>query len=500
MNLAWLLERAATFKESTLSVRSGLSALTVKSFPEFVADVRSLQAGLREIGLQKGHIVGVQAASSYEFIVWDLALIDMGAIPHVFPEEWALADMQSTASRDRFAFFVSQQAGTLVLGQPAAGGSLSDYVRVLQSAVRTGDADLLSRVYSSGTTGTLKGLLITRKGAEDLATEFIETFGITQADRFLFFLPLSHFQQRLTVYMCLFAGTSLMHTPFTHVFHDIPRFQPTFLLNPPIFYETALATLMPRISGAGNLADLNAGFGGKLRFMITGMAPIRRNVLEAYDQFGVPLLEAYGITEVGSVTWNVPGSNRIGTVGRPLRNHRIILSPDSEVLVRARNPLCKGYFEAAEGEAERTFLPDGVIATGDVGQFEDGYLVLKGRNKDIVVTSAGVKFHPSELEGRILTLEAIRQAVVISDPVQGDVVAVMSVDDPHDPQLIASADRLVQQINDSVPTYKRIVRTVLTRTRFTVDNGMLTRNLKPNRKVIGMRFVTDRPYAAAAHQ
>jgi long-subunit acyl-CoA synthetase (AMP-forming) len=344
-------------------------------------------------------------------------------------------------------------------------------------------------------------LLITRRGAEDLATEFIDTFGITQEDRFLFFLPLSHFQQRLSVYMCLYSGTSVMHTPYTHVFHDIPRFQPTFLLNPPVFYETALATLLPRLSVAGREEKtLNAGFGGKVRFMITGMAPTRRNVLEAYQRLGVPLLEAYGITEVGSVTWNVPGDNRIGTVGRPLRNHRITLAADSEVLVRARNPLSKGYFEAEEGETERTFLPDGSIATGDAGEFVDGHLVLKGRKKDIIITGAGVKFHPAELEERILTFEAVKQAVVISDSRRGDVVAVMSVDDPHDSQLIASADRLVQQINDSMPTYKRIARTVLTRTRFTVDNGMLTRNLKPNRAIIARQFSGEEPYASAVGQ
>jgi long-subunit acyl-CoA synthetase (AMP-forming) len=120
-----------------------------------------------------------------------------------------------------------------------------------------------------------------------------------------------------------------------------------------------------------------------------------------------------------------------------------------------------------------------------------------GRKKHIIVTNAGAKLHPLVLARRILACDGIRQAVVISDDQRGDVVAVMSVDNPHAPETIALVDRVVQQINESVPGYKRIGRTVLTRTRFSEDNGMLTRNLKPNRAAIARHFSTPETAAAA---
>src|SRR5690349_4815496 len=114
MNLDQLLETAAR-SSATLTVRSGLAAPVVKSFPEVVADVRVLQSALEKLGVQPGHIVGLHASPSYECIVWNLALVDMHVVPQVFPEDWSLAEAQVAASTYRMAFVVSQLAGTLVI-------------------------------------------------------------------------------------------------------------------------------------------------------------------------------------------------------------------------------------------------------------------------------------------------------------------------------------------------------------------------------------------------
>jgi long-subunit acyl-CoA synthetase (AMP-forming) len=226
--------------------------------------------------------------------------------------------------------------------------------------------------------------------------------------------------------------------------------------------------------------------------MVTGMAPIRRNVLDAYNQLGQNLLEAYGITEVGLVAWNSAHDNRIGTVGKPVRDHQIAFGDESEILVKSAHPLTKGYFTAEDAvSAAQTFREDGFVATGDIGRFDGDHLVLSGRKKDIIITTGGAKFHPSDLERRLNTVDETRQVVVFNDPDSGAIVAVICVDDPDDKHTIELIERTVESINREVPTYMRISRKVLTRTRFTAENGFLTRNLKPNRPAIARSFAAD---------
>jgi long-chain acyl-CoA synthetase len=486
MRLTALIDKAATYGDSTLTVRSALAAQPVlKSFPELCNDVRNLAASLADLGVRPGHIVGIQAANTYEFVVWDLALIELGAIPHVFPEDWPISQVKETATSHALAFTVSEQSGDLVLPNSAR---LSDYIRFAARPTRMEERDVLTRVYSSGTTGKLKGLVICRHGVEHVASQFIDDFSLSDRDRYLFFLPTSHFQQRLSLYTCLFAGVSVMLTPYTHVFHDIAHFKPTFLIAPPAFYGVALAAIIPQGSELTGAERLQAALGGKLRFMITGMAPIRRGVLEAYQRYGLPLLEAYGMTEVGLIAWNAPGDNRLGTVGRPLKHHRLSFAEDSEILVETQHSLASGYFDVDPEEAGRTFLPNGCIATGDIGELDGTHLVLRGRKKDIIITNEGIKIHPSALEERVLTCELIRQAAVITDIYRDDLVLVLSVDDPHDETTISKANSLVEVINGSGSL--RIARTVITRTRFAVENGMLTRNMKLNRGAIAREFST----------
>lgn len=493
MKFAGLLDRAAGFPHSTLSVRTGAAEPLERSFADFVADVRALQESLGAAGVAAGQRVGLQAAGSYEFLVWDLALVDLGVVPQVFPEDWSAEQIQAAAGPSGLAFLVTLPDGLMTLRGNAPREFLCDRLRPRDAAQRCDDGDELTRVYSSGTTGRFKGLTISRRGTEEIAAQFLQAFHVDERDRYLFFLPLSHFQQRHSVYMCLHSGTSLHWTPYGRVFHDLARFRPTFMIGPPSFFETALATLAPRAAAPGALAT---ALGGRMRFMITGMAPIRRGVLEGFQRHGVALLEAYGLTEIGLVAWNVPEDNRIGTVGRPLPTNRVEFSADSELLVQPRFPLSKGYFTGDGDEAAGTFLGDGRIATGDIGELVDDHLVLRGRKKDIIITAGGVKFHPGELEQRILACEAVRQAAVFTDLQRNDIVAAIVVEDPDDVATRRAVAETIDTLNSGVRAYMRIARTVLTRERFSPDNQLMTRNLKPNRGMIARHFSSTPPETA----
>jgi len=489
MKLQQLLSIAESFTSSTLTVRTQAGPPVTKTYVELVADVRELQKSLVALGLRAGHIVGLHAATTYEFVVWDLALLDMGIVSHVFPEGHSLSELNQAVEKHNLVCVVSQTTESQVLPTAAVPDNVKVRLSPNLNGASSSNPDLLTLVYSSGTTGRTKGLKISREGVESVAQEFISSFEITANDRHLIFLPLSHFQQRLSIYTCLFAGASLMLTPYTHLFQDLPRFAPTFLIGPPALYETLLGVLVPKGKESEGQRRLAAGLGGKIRFMITGMAPIRRGVLDAFTAHGMTLVEAYGITEVGLVAWNTPRDNQVGTVGRPLRIHEVVLADDKEVIVHTRHALCMGYFESHEDDSRLTFLGDGRVATGDVGEFVDGRLMLKGRKKDIIVTSGGMKFHPGEVEDMLLTCPLIRQAVVLSDDRRKGIIAVLSVDDSGDAKAADDIARCVESVNLTLDTHKRVERTVLTTTRFTVDNELLTRTMKPNRHAISRYFL-----------
>lgn len=279
-----------------------------------------------------------------------------------------------------------------------------------------------------------------------------------------------------------------MITPHTHVFHDLQDFGPTFLIGPPALYEALLGAFTAGASKSEARKEILAGLGGRIRFMITGMAPIRRTVLDAFAEYEIKLLEAYGITEIGLVSWNPPHLNRIGTVGLPLKQNHIAIAEDSEILVRSESPLTKRYFDANEEESRQTFREDGYIATGDIGEVDDGYLVLNGRKKDIIVTSGGLKFHPLELERMLLTCPAVKQVAIVSESRQRDVVAIISIRDSSNSAITDAVKRRVAEINQAVDAYKRIARVIFTTTYFSIENGLLTRTLKPNRAAITQRF------------
>ena len=139
-----------------------------------------------------------------------------------------------------------------------------------------------------------------------------------------------------------------------------------------------------------------------MRFMVTGMAPIKRATLELFQLMQLPLFETYGMTEFGGIALNIPGANKVGSVGRPLPGVRVELAPDGEVIAVREHRIASGYCECAAGEEEQTFIGPDRVATGDVGRFDaDGYLYLVGRKREMIITAGGTKIHPEIPEAEI---------------------------------------------------------------------------------------------------
>ncbi|MBB4730431.1 AMP-binding protein [Xanthomonas arboricola] len=491
MKFATLLERAHQHTSNTFSARRVDGSDRQVSIPALLDEVDALTAKLTQAGIRSGMQIGLQAANGYEYVLWDLAAIRLGALIHAVPEELPPEKLAALIQRHDAALWVCENDNALP-GHPYRS-SLADTWTDRPFTVNTEagaleDPDIYTRVYSSGSSGYLKGLDISRLGTEALVSDFIADFALDAHDSHLIFLPLSNYQQRLSVYGCLWAGASLRIVRHTSVFQELGAFKPSFIVAPPAIYENIY-----HVHGRGPRAAEKLGqfLGGNIRFMITGMAPIRLEVLRAYNELGFRLLEAYGVTETGMIAWNTPAIQRIGSVGRPIHPEHVHFSDESEVLIRRPFPLAKGYFDSTGSDGAQTFLADGTIATGDVGKLDDdGFLYLQGRKKEIILTGGGAKFHPEELERKLTALAWVRHAIVLQSQRTQEVVAVLVTDEADVPDSNV-VDEAIRSLNQSLPSYMHIARKVVTHTVPSIDNGMLTRNLKYDRKGIYRNFQED---------
>jgi long-subunit acyl-CoA synthetase (AMP-forming) len=350
-----------------------------------------------------------------------------------------------------------------------------------------------SLAFGSGTTGRPKGLIISTAGTEHLIDLFAAAFGIQSGDRFLTFLPFSNYQQRMTYYFCLQHGVDFVYSPHSHLFVSLREHKPTFTIAPPLFYESVHNVALSLSGGKADsqtASRLQAMLGGNIRFLVTGMAPIKRRTLDFFWNGSVPLYEAFGITEAGMVAWNKPGGVKVGTVGRPAETGTVSLSDEGEVVITRASLLSLGYFDAPEEDARATFVGSNSVATGDIARFDDeGFLVITGRKKDAIVARSGEKFHPEPIEALLQGHTAVKTAVVASccddGPGTTAILVVAQIDqDSTDP-----IRHHIDAINAQLPAYQQVRNVIFTQREFNTENGLRTANLKLNRNAIRTEFL-----------
>ncbi|NBE79817.1 AMP-binding protein [Micromonospora rubida] len=416
---------------------------------------------LRDAGVGAGRRIGIRASNSIDWVTWDLAALAVGAVVQAFPDETEIDDRAAFAARHGLAVLVDGDAVHRAEPAPPA---------------EEVPGDLHSLVYSSGTSGALKGLRISRAGTEYVINRFVDSFAVTPADRHLIFLPLANYQQRLSVYCCLWVGADLVLSPYQRVFAAIRQERPTFVIAPPVFYDTVLQ-LHARTAAGTPLGEF---LGGRIRFMITGMAPISRATLDGFRAAGVRLLEAYGMTESGMIAWNTEDAQRVGTVGRLIDPDAVTFLPDGELLIHRPAPLSLGYFDVEPAVAAQTFRPDGAIVTGDYGRLDpDGFLTLVGRKKDVITLGNGRKVHPAEIEGLFAGVPGIADLIVVSTPAQRLGAIVTPVVD-GDGERAAIRDG-VARVNERLDGHQRISGVAFSAEPLRSDRRFLTANMKLSR-------------------
>ncbi len=497
--------------------------LARKPYPEVGRDVLSACDWLNSCGVSRGMHIGILAENSYEWMVYELASLRLECVLVSFPpDEFANDTFEDLAEKYGLHLLLTskkeQARRSATHSWTAPLDSLGEPVSVrwpsaVNGEVHSLDPDVYSLVFSSGTSGKLKCILISKCGTEQLVNAYGRDFKFHSSDSILVVLPLSNFQQRLMVYTAIWYGFDLQIGDAPQFFRALKEMRPTILAGPPLFYEPMenrfhslplgrrllLQTigLVIRALPFGPLrvtllrkwfAPFHDAYGGRIRLMLTGAAPIRPTTLDLFEKMGFPLYQVYGLTETGFVSWNLPGRNRSGSVGKLVFEGGASLAPDGEILVHYSHPQSVGYLDA-EDEQAKTYLGSRGIATGDIGRFDrDGYLYIVGRKKQIIVTRAGHKLQPEPLETEIERCPDVSRAVLFGEDELPVLSAVIGVRPDCGVQAEPRIRALVDHLNRTLPPRSRIIRLVFTTTAFTRENSLLTRNLKIDRTAVYRKF------------
>ena len=436
------------------------------------------------------------------------------------------------------------------LGQtsgPSARVSLSQRIAGAQPEA------LASIIYTSGTTGPPKGVMLTHGNFLSNCRAIHEVMPIGADDSTLSFLPLSHvFERTAGYYFVLYVGGRIAYAEgLETVPANLLEIRPTLLTGVPRFYEKTVERireavrsapairrwifswalrvglrrtkillenrpLPPIVSLTHRIADrlvfskLRARLGGRLRFCISGGAPLSKEIAEFFYAAGILILEGYGLTETSPViTVNRPTQFRFGSVGVSLPGVEVKIAPDGEILTRGPHVM-RGYFNKPEATAE-AIDPEGWFRTGDIGTLNpEGFLTITDRKKDLIKTSGGKMVAPQNLENALKSDPWITDCVVIGDRRKFLTVLIvpnilkleefaekqtLPAGDPEallkTPQVVNLLWERVEAVNRTLAPFEQLKKMTLLAEPFTLASGELTPTLKIKRKVIGERYAAQ---------
>ena len=415
------------------------------SWRDYLTRSQACAAALLEAGVQPGDRVGLWSANRLEWLMADMAIMAAGGVnvpahATLSPQQVAyqfkhaeiaflfLANRQQWDSLRDLVRDIPTLRGTVIFDEalnecPSWAGFLAQGSRLLPErrsrldaiADQLGPEDLATIMYTSGTTGNPKGVMLSHGNLQSNAVSMIEGTQLNEDSVVLNWLPFSHIYARLVDhYLTMVVGCTLCLAESQEtLLADIQATQPTSLCAVPRFYEKVLAA----VGGAETEQSrkrLKALFGRRIRWLNSGGAPLPFHVAKAFTDAGLLLLQGYGLTESSPViSFNRVDANKLGTVGQAVQGVEIKIAEDGEVLSRGPH-IMKGYWKDPQATAEA--IRDGWLHTGDLGHIdEQGYLSITGRKKELLVLSNGKKVIPTEIENRLLADPCIDQVVVCGE-------------------------------------------------------------------------------------
>jgi long-chain acyl-CoA synthetase len=408
--------------------------------------------------------------------------------------------------------------------------------------------DLATIIYTSGTTGEPKGVMLTHNNFISNVLAITAGLPISSSDVALSVLPLSHIFERTGFYVFCYNGVSVYYTAsFDQVGENLREVRPTVMTAVPRLFEKVYHRIVKKgmaergwkkrvflraLKVGQRYAELQdkcepiprslklqqsvadrlvfskwrEGVGGRLRYFVSGGAPLSPALSYSFLAAGIPILQGYGATETCIVTANRPDTNKVGSVGTPFEGIELKTAEDGEILIRGANVM-RGYYGHPEETA--AVLRDGWFTTGDVGHIDDGgRLYITDRKKDLFKLSNGKYVAPQLIESRLKESEFVSQVVVVGAGRKHPAALVVPEweavrqalystgedfpDDRAELSRFPAAIRLVQQdvieLTRGLADYERIRRVGLLPEEFSIDRGELTPTLKVKRRVIDDKF------------
>ncbi len=417
----------------------------------------------------------------------------------------------------------------------------------VQNAQKVQMDDNATIIYTSGTTGLPKGVLLTHRQIVSEVGEAFPFCGANEHDVSLSFLPYAHVLGRIEHWGSIWIGFNLAFAESIESLRkNLKEVRPTIMVAVPRIFEKIYTSLISQMENqpikaklfrwalsAGQkisqskltksqvtwmnlgeylLADklvlnkVKDAFGGRLRFCISGGAPIQSDIARFFHSCGVLILEGYGLTETtAAVCVNTPFQYRFGSVGKPIGDVQIKIAADGEVLIKS-DKVMKEYYKNPEATAES--IKDGWFYTGDIGELlPSGDLRLTDRKKDLIKTAGGKYIAPQKLEG-LLKMNSIISQVLIHGDQKKFVVALLTLEKTVIEKIAAEKNWLYNSWNDliSKSEIESLVRKAVAETNaqlasfetikkfkildeeFTVENGALTPSLKVKRKFLDKKY------------
>lgn len=547
--------------------------------------------GLLAAGIQAGDRVAIMARNCPEWAYADLAILTSGAISvpvyhtegasaleHIIGDSGSrLLFLQSPLLADGLEQCLEQLPGleqVILLEGHLDHPRVTSLARFLERGaevrqerleerldrVRAGDTATL--VYTSGTTGLPKGVILTHENILSNIRAVVPPFAIGPDDVCLSFLPLSHVFERVDgYYLMLHQGAVIAYAEsIDTVPVNLTEVRPTVVISVPRLYEKMFARVMERVLsgpwlkkqlffgavkiGRTHLAreltgkpvgallaagmalasklvfsKLRERLGGRLRFFISGGAPLVRNISEFFLAAGIPIYEGYGLTETaGGIAVNTPARLRPGTVGRALPGIELRTASDGEILIRGPG-VFQGYWNRDDLTGE--VFTDGWFHSGDIGEIDAaGFLTITDRKKDLIVTAGGENIAPQNLENRFKTDKYLANALIYGD--RRPFLTALLVpnfenlekyarfkqidflnhcDLVSHPRILDLVRRRIDGLQADLPSFNRVKRFTLLSRDFTAAEGEVTPTLKIKRKVVHQHFETvlEGMYQAADH-
>ncbi|HBI42706.1 MAG TPA: hypothetical protein DDY78_07600 [Planctomycetales bacterium] len=417
------------------------------TWEDYRTEALAAAAALIDADVQPGDRVGLLAENRVEWLIADMAILAAAAVnvpPHApltarqiqfqlhdAGVRWLIVSTRAQLAKMRsIRGELPDLRGIVLMDSDATNDEAVSWRGFVQHGRRTlprladelrrreerlGPDDLATIMYTSGTTGNPKGVMLTHGNLLSNSLAALEVMSHGPDDLVLTWLPFTHIYARtVDHYICMASGTPVaLAESADALIQNLEDVRPTQFASVPRFYEKVLSSVSSADAKETSRC-LRRIFGPRIDWMSSGGAPLPSSIARAYADAGLLVLQGYGLTETSPIiSFNRKECYKLDTVGRPLPGVEVRIAADGEVLTRGPNVM-KGYWNDTAATAEA--IRDGWLYTGDLGELDaDGFLRITGRKKDLLVLSNGKKVAPSLVEGLLLADPCIDQAVVCGE-------------------------------------------------------------------------------------